>query len=318
MIAAGPDQAPCELPGRLIDTYASVSAGNTRAQEKLIAVLMEFRAHGIDSLLLKGADVLSRLYGILGIRPMADLDLLVRERDLPAIDGVLIGLGYKPAIDGNPAYVAPDDSLILDLITNIWYADDTETIWQRVVERNMAGLPVKGMGSDDLLVYLVAYSVLNRGYFPPTFSRDIALLVGKEPLNWEFIVDEAIRRNLKITLHHGLSYAVQQAAVPIPEGVLTRLAPSATSERALAFMFRKLVTQAPVDGMGHFLLLLSVPGAKRWRRLRQAFWPEQAFLKYRYGERGETFPVRTRLARAVNLTIQAHRLLGKILYRLAT
>jgi hypothetical protein len=111
---------------------------------------------------------------------------------------------------------------------------------------------------------------------------------------------------------------VQQDAVPILEGVLARLAPSTKSEKALAFLFRKLVTRTPVDGVGHFLLLLTQPGAKKWRRLRQAFWPEQTFLKYRYGERGEAFPVRTRLARAVSLTIQAHRLLGKILYRLAT
>lgn len=314
MIVASPDK----LSDTLVSAYAHVSAANQRTMDRLAVVLDRFRSNGIECLLLKGADLLSRLYGIRGLRPLADVDLLVREHDLPAIDRVLAELEYRPVIDGNPAYVASNGSLVLDLVTEIWYADDTEDIWRRAACRTVAGIPVKAMGAEDLLVYLTAYSVLHRGWLPPSFAKDIALLIGKEPLNWEFIVDEAIRRNLKITLHHGLSYAVQQAAVPIPEGVLTRLAPSATSERALAFMFRKLVTQAPVDGMGHFLLLLSVPGAKRWRRLRQAFWPEQAFLKYRYGERGETFPVRTRLARAVNLTIQAHRLLGKILYRLAT
>jgi hypothetical protein len=307
-----------KLSDELINAYAHVSAANQRTLDRLAVVLDRFHSNGIDCLLLKGADLLSRLYGIRGLRPLADVDLLVREQDLPAIDRVLTGMGYKPAIDGNPAYVAPDDSLILDLITDIWYAGDTEAIWQRAAERTTAGRPAKGMGSDDLLIYLVAYCVLNRGYFQPAFSRDIALLVGKEPLNWEFIVDEAVRCNLKIALHHGLSHAVRQDAVPIPEGVLARLAPSTKSEKALAFLFRKLVAQTPLDGVGHLLLLLTQPGAKKWRRLRQAFWPEQAFLKYRYGERGETCPVRTRLARTVNLTLQAHRLLGKILYRLAT
>jgi hypothetical protein len=305
-------------PGKLIETYAQVGAANQRAMDKLTAVVTQFRAHGIDCLLLKGADVLSRLYGVWGIRPMADLDLLVHEHDLPAIDRIVTHLGYRPVIDGNPGYAAPDESLVLDLVTEIWYADDTETIWRRAVQRNMAGLPVKSMGADDLLIYLAAYSVLNRGYFPPSFSKDIALLVGKEPLNWEFIFDEAVRHNLKIPLHHGLSYAAQQEAVPVPDSILARFAPSTKSETALAFILRKLVTQTPVDGAGHFLLLIFQPGMKKWRRLRQAFWPSPAFLKYRYGERGETFPVRTRLARAMHLTIQAHRLLGHILYRLVT
>lgn len=306
-----------KLADKLIDTYAHVGAKNKHVQETLTDVLMQFRAHGIDCLLLKGADVLSRLYGVWGIRPMADVDLLVREQDLPAIDRILTNLGYRPVIDGNPAYVAADGSLILDLVTEIWYMDTVDAIWQRAIERTLAGLPVKCMGSEDLLIYLVAYSVLNRGYFPPSFSKDIALLVGKEPLSWEFIFDEAVRRNLKIPLHHGLLFAVRQEAVPIPGGILARMAPSAKSETALAFILRKLVTQTPVDGAGHFLLLISQPGTKKWRRLRQAFWPSQAFLKYRYGERGAAVPVQTRLTRALHLAIQAQRLLVRILYRLA-
>jgi len=305
-------------PDKLIETYAQVGAANKRALGKLTAILTQFRAHGIDCLLLKGADVLSRLYGVWGIRPMADLDLLVHEHDLPAIDHIVTNLGYRPVIDGNPAYVAPDESLVLDLVTEIWYADETEAIWRRAVQRDVAGLPVKGMGVDDLLIYLAAYSVLNRGYFSPSFSKDIALLVGKEPLNWEFIFDEAVRHNLKIPLHHGLLYAAQRETMPIPDGILARLAPSTKFEKALEFILQKLVTSTPVDGAGHFLLLIFQPGMKKWLRLRQAFWPSPAFLKYRYGERGASMPVWTRLTRALHLTIQAQRLLGHILYRLAT
>jgi len=234
-----------------------------------------------------------------GLRPMADVDLLVRERDLPAIDSVLQELGYLPQLDGNPAYRDPDNSLSLDLITEIWYTDDTEGIWRRTVQRDLAGISVKGMGADDLLMYLTAYSVLHRGYFPPSFPKDIALLVEKERVDWEFVVDEAIRRNLKVPLFHGLSYAAGHESIPIPNHVLESLAPTNTTETVLQFVLQKLVTDKAVDGMGHFLLLISQPGKKKCRRLQQAFWPSPAFLKYRYGERGKTSPLRTRLRRAV-------------------
>jgi len=235
---------------------------------------------------------------------------------LPAIERIATGLGYLPQIDGNPAYRSAEGILALDLITEIWYTDDTEDIWQRAIQLDLAGLPVKGMGADDLLMYLTAYSVLHRGYFLPSFPKDIALLVGKEPLDWEFILDEAVRRNLKIPLYHGLSYAARHESISIPNHVLGSLAPTTKTEKGLQFVLQKLVTDKAVDGMGHFLLLISQPGKKKWRRLHQAFWPPPSFLKYRYGERGKTSPIRARLRRAVYLAARALRLSAHIVYLL--
>ena len=107
---------------RLIESYALISVANKRALEQLRLVLREFQAHGIVCVLLKGADLIARLYGVWGLRPMADVDLLVRERDLPAIDRIVTGLGYLPQIDGNPAYRSAEEALALDLITEIWSA----------------------------------------------------------------------------------------------------------------------------------------------------------------------------------------------------
>lgn len=313
MIAVSPDK----LADKLIDTYAHVGAKNKRIQETLTAVLTQFRAHGIDCILLKGADVLSRLYGVWGIRPMADADLLVREQDLPAIDRILVDLGYRQVIDGNPAYVASDGLLILDLVPEVWYMDTVDAVWQRAIERTLAGHSVKCMGAEDLLLYLIAYSVLHRGYFTPFFSKDIALLVGKEALGWEFILSEALRWNLKIPLYHGLSYASRHEFIPIPNHVLESLVPANRMERVLLAALQQLVTDQPMDNLGHLLMLIALPWDMKWRRLRQIFWPSTAFLNYRYGERGASEPLRMRLARALHLTIQAQRLIVRILYRLA-
>jgi len=302
-------------PNALIEAYSQVSLANHRSFEKLAVVLTQFRARGIDFLLLKGADILPRLYGVWGARSLTDIDLLVREKDLPAVDRVVRELGYLPDIDGNPAYHHPDHSLLLDLVTEIWYEDDTEEIWRRAVQRDLAGLPVRGMGADDLLTYLTVYSVLHRGYFVPSFPKDVALLVRREPLNWGFIVDEAIRRNLKIPLHHGLSYAAGHESIPIPDHVFASLAPTHGSEKALQFVLRKLVTDEAVRDVGHFLLLVSLPAGKSWRRVRQALWPSPTFLRWRYGEESETKPHRTRLFRAVRLSWKSLILLGQILKR---
>ena len=305
-------------PDKLVEAYAQVGSANRRSLETLAVVLAQFRAHGIACILLKGTDILPRLYGVWGLRPMADADLLVRKRDLPAIDRIVRDLGYLPQLDGNPVYHSPNHALTLDLVTEIWYTDDQEGIWQRAAQRHLGDLPVLGMGADDLLIYLTAYTVLHRGHLTPTFSQDLALLTKKEPLNWEFILEEAGRRNLKIPLFHSLSYAISHGTATIPPEALARLAPVGAREKLLAFLLRQLVREQPIEGMGHFLLLITRPRGKKWRWLRQYFLPSTAFLKYRYGERGAAQPVRTQLLRAGWLMTQASVLTAKIVVQLIT
>ena len=147
----------------LIAAYSAVSSANRTKFQKLQVVLARFHEQGIDCILLKGADLLPRLYGVLGLRPMVDVDLLVHDQDLPAIERILREFGYSTQIDGNPVYLDPDSTLALDLTTEIWYLGDQEAIWQRAVQRDFEGTPIKGMGGSDLLIYLTAYNVVHRG-----------------------------------------------------------------------------------------------------------------------------------------------------------
>lgn len=302
-----------ELERYLMD-YSRIRSGNKIKFEKLRAVLSQMQKAGIDCILLKGADLIPRLYGVLSVRPLGDADLLVHESDLPALDHLLAQLGYRPLIDGNPAYMDPGNTLALDIITNVWYVDNQEEIWERAVRRDFEGIPIKGLGANDLLVYLTAYNVVHRGYLFASFARDTALLVEKEDMDWDFVVDEASRCHLKIPMYHGLSFVVSRyAGVPIPDHVLRGLAPSTLGERLWYWFFQKLVTDMPVAELGHLLLFITQPGLKKWRWLRDVFFPSPAFLTYRYGDRWSTYPLLTRLCRPFSLLSQALRLSLRIL-----
>jgi hypothetical protein len=268
---------------------------------------------GIDCILLKGADLIPRLYGVLGARALGDADLLVHKSDLPAIDHLLTQLCYRPLVDGNPAYVDPDNTLALDIITKVWYVDDQTVIWQRVLRRDFEGIPIKGMGGSDLLIYLTAYNVVHRGCLAEPFGQDIALVVGKEDVDWNFIVDEVSRCHLKIPMYHGLSFVVtRHAGVPIPDHVLRSLAPATLRERRWYWFFQKLVTDKAVAELGHLLLFLTQPGVKKWRWLQERFFPSEEFLRYRYGDRWKIHPLMTRLRRPFSLLVQAVRLFSRI------
>jgi len=107
--------------------------------------------------------------------------------------------------------------------------------------------------------------------------------------------------------------ASRYAGVPIPDHVLRSLAPSTLSERLWHWFFQKLVTDMPVAELGHLLLFITQPGLKKWRWLSDVFFPSPAFLTYRYGDRGSTHPLLTRLCRPFSLLSQALRLSLRIL-----
>lgn len=156
----------------LADAYTQVSLINKRLLDECEIVGQAFHRQGIECIVLKGADLLSRLYGVRGTRPLSDVDLLVHEQDLPAIHRLLIATGFVQQIDGNPAYCSSQSTLSLDLVSELWYLDEEglAALWARARTRPLGQLTVKQLASDDLLLYLTAYVSSTEGTSPLPFS----------------------------------------------------------------------------------------------------------------------------------------------------
>lgn len=305
----------------LADAYTNVSLINKRLLDECEIVGLAFHRQGIEFIVLKGADLLSRLYGMRGTRPLSDVDLLVHEQDLPAIHRLLLASGFTQQIDGNPAYVSSQSTLSLDLVSGLWYLDEEglATLWARAQARPFGQLTVKQLTSDDLLLYLTAYSVIHRGHLSPSFFTDLRLLIEKEPLDWPTVVGEASRRHLKIPLYHGLrQLTLSKATTTIPFTIVQQLAPSTNSERVLEFFLRQLVTTQPLPELGHFLLWITQPPGRRLVWLRRTLFPSSLFLTYRYGNESVKRPWHTRIARLGQLAKAGSLLIARMLLRLVT
>jgi Uncharacterised nucleotidyltransferase len=303
----------------LADAYTQVSLVNKRLLDEYELVGQIFQRQGIDSILLKGADLLSRLYGVRGTRPLSDVDLLVHERDLPAIHRLLLEAGFTQQIDGNPAYLSPQSGLSLDLISELWYLDEEglAALWRRARTRQLGQVTVKQLASDDLLLYLIAYSVVHRGHLSPSFFTDLRLLIEKEPFHWPTLVEGSIRHHLKIPLYHGLrQLALSNATIAIPSTVIQQLAPATIAEQALEFLFRRLVTTRPLPELGHLLLWITQPPGRRLAWLHRTFFPSSRFLSYRYGTEHAKRPKQATITRWWQLARAANLLIARILIRL--
>ena len=303
----------------LADAYTQVSLINKRLIDEYELVGLALQRQGIECILLKGADLLSRLYGVRGTRPLSDVDLLVHEQDLPAIHRLLIEIGFTQQIDGNPAYCSSHCTLSLDLVSNLWYLDEEglADLWGRARTRPLGQLTVKQLDSGDLLLYLTVYSVVHRGQLGSSFFTDLRLLIEKEPLHWPTIVEEASRRHLKIPLYHGLRrLACSNPSIGIPATVIRKLAPSTMAEHLLEFLLRRLVTTQPLPELGHFLLWITQPPGRKLAWLRRTILPPSLFLTYRYGNESIGRPWHTRIARWWQLARAASILITRMLIRL--
>lgn len=305
----------------LVDAYTQVGTRNQAILEEFGLIAQRFRQQGIAFIVLKGADVIPRLYGVWGTRPISDVDLLVHESDLPTIDRLLANLGFTQQIDGNPSYSSPERDLSLDLITTIWYLgrQGLADVWTRAMTRSFGSTTIRCLDTVDLLIYLTSYTVIHRGHLSASFVHDVKLLIEKEPPDWPAVIARTKQARLQAPLHHGLNH-VQKIfpSIAIPETVLELLAPSNRNEQILSWLLRKLVTTEPLPEIGHLLLFMTQPGLTKMSWLAQRLCPSPAFLSYRYGSAGPTRPWRTRLLRWYHLTRAGLILSGPVLRRLIT
>ncbi|MGC4098785.1 MAG: nucleotidyltransferase family protein [Nitrospira sp.] len=305
----------------LVDAYVLVSSRNRLMLDAFAPIAHQFRRQGIGFIVLKGADVISRLYGVRGARPIADVDLLVHESDLPAIDRLLGNLGFTQQIDGNPSYASSEQGLSLDLITSFWYLEDQTLgdLWTRARTRTFGHTTISCLDTADLLIYLTAYTVIHRGHLSASFAQDMKLLIEKEPPDWSAVVARTQRAGLEVPVWHGLS-SVRKIfpATVIPDSVFVALSPQNAKEQRLAWLLRKLVTTEPLPEVGHLLLFLSQPGRQKLPWLMQRLCPSTKFLSYRYGSVGRSRPWKARLLRVGHLTEAGLLLSGRVFRRLTS
>ena len=91
--------------GRWHAATRAVAASNMSALSELAALRGMLRREGRRVILLKGAALLQDEYrGHVGLRPLGDIDLLVRPSDVRSVTGWLRSRGYEPVSPSSPFF----------------------------------------------------------------------------------------------------------------------------------------------------------------------------------------------------------------------
>lgn len=159
-------QAP-EQRKRLDEIHRKAQLSTFVWVETLKGILSAFHGADVPVISLKGPCLAERLYGDATRRNCYDLDLLVRDSDLAAAEGVLSGLGFQP--NGHP-----DDyhrawsrrGINVEMHHNVEnpfaFKFDLGAAWTRASRSSFQGVSVWLLAPADELMYLCLHGVRHR------------------------------------------------------------------------------------------------------------------------------------------------------------
>jgi len=213
----------------------------TRYRE-LVTVTRLLDAEQIPSIALKGAFLARYAYPDAGLRPMRDLDLLIKQEHAVKAFELLKEHGCRPDSDGFPeAYFAdrrhlpplkgPDGSVIelhIRLIASDSYrtysADFGDELWVRSVSRMIGGTRIRFLCIEDMMLHLCIHATLEHQFdLGPLALVDIALLVDTQQIDWPNFIRVVCDDNWQRPVLPVLHLARQYLGAKIPDEVIQTL-----------------------------------------------------------------------------------------------
>jgi hypothetical protein len=192
-------QIPAEVFQKLRNSYLHSAGRNMRLYHELGKVLGMLRQHGIPVIALKGAHLAIAVYRNISLRPMGDVDLLVKQIDLLKVQDILVEQSYIPskeeifcAQEHLPSY-RKKDSIVIEIHFNIVappFSDrvDVEKLFARAQTFFIEGIEVLSLCPEDLLLQLCMHASFKHTFdngIRPLFDISTAIEHYEGNLDWE-------------------------------------------------------------------------------------------------------------------------------------
>jgi hypothetical protein len=229
-------------------SYYSNSVRNELLYKELNKILSALQDMGIKVIVLKGAALAEIVYRNRALRPMSDVDLLVRKEDLSWVEDKLVEMAYQLYEHHRSREWLKEHYYHLVFIKNDttpieihWHIDrpsrpftiDIEGMWKRAVPANIAGVEALVLSPEDLLLHLCLHTCKHKltGGLRP--FCDIAATVRHygPHIDWGQIQARSQQWRVTPYVYLPLYLAKDLAGAAVPEPVLDALRPDGFDAR---------------------------------------------------------------------------------------
>jgi putative nucleotidyltransferase-like protein len=309
-----PDAVPSTVLASLRQRYERNIHKSLFLARELIRILDCLDAIGIEAIPYKGVAMSEVYYGDMALRQSGDMDLFVRKQDVMRIKSAVQDLGYIPRVpipeDAEQDYIESGYECTFDsfagknLLELQWalqprfYAVDFDMdgLFARAVNVTVAGRGVKTPSPEDLLLVLSIHAA-KHVWGRLIWLCDIAQIVRRENLNWDWIRSQALELGIERILHITLLLAnclmnttipppikntvvADRAAQAFAEEIAVAVAAGVTYEEQQVSYFRLMMRlrERCADRMRFLARLTFTPGPGEWETIRL---PKSLFPLYR-------------------------------------
>jgi Uncharacterised nucleotidyltransferase len=240
------------LPHHVLNDLAALERASRARSERLFALVREvardFARADVAVLALKEIQLAAAVYADPALRPIGDLDLLIRREDYEQAANLLDRLGFKahPTEEllyaarygmGHNFHRASDDAWI-DLQWNVaqreWdaYGEGTFTydpsgMWERSAAVSANRLEIRAPSPEDMLFHLCLH-LEGHSYAELILFSDIANLVSAagDSINWSALVACARSYGAESSVYYALLLTSLLLRVSAPADVMRQLEPA--------------------------------------------------------------------------------------------
>jgi hypothetical protein len=241
-------EIPEDVLGRLHQFYLMFTASGLGLEAKFKQVVSKLNEAHIDLIVLKGMALVETLYKDYGLRPMSDIDVLIREKDWPVVSMIMDELDFKAGkpheaynippkltkydVKAHLTYVSGSGAQIeyqFDLLTLGLAMVDVDGVWGRSRPAKVAGENVRLLCEEDMLLQLIIHA--NRhGCAKFKWLVDVAEKLRQaqrsDCMDWRLFIEIARKERLRTSVYSTLRHVEEMYNEKlVPEWVYEELKP---------------------------------------------------------------------------------------------
>jgi hypothetical protein len=219
--------------------YAAAWARNQKALGCLTEAFGLLAAAGVSAIALKGSPLLLCYYGDAGARPMADVDVLIRQADLPRAVDALAADGWRTERGLPPREVLANihavewthrSGLNLDLhwrpFTPDCPAAAEERLWTQSETRRTQRGEVRLPCAADLLILMCFHGRKPDPVSACRWALDVARIIerAEPPIDWEYVLEQCKETGLVLPVRDALLFVARELGAAVPGDFLRAIA----------------------------------------------------------------------------------------------
>jgi hypothetical protein len=223
------------LMGRLKGIYFKTWYKNQRLFFEAGKILNYLRNEGIQTILLKGIPLTILYYRNYGVRPMADVDILVPGSQALSAADALKRAGWTQTADEpldipmryrHAQQFVSESGTELDLhwtlMTESARVVSDADFWSKAVPIKIHDVPSYALDPTDMLFHVIIHGVKWNPEPPIRWIADAITIIQihELQLNWRRIIRHAKKYMVCLQIKEGLNYLYENFHVPVPRTVM--------------------------------------------------------------------------------------------------